>query len=103
MGRKLQAERKLLTAVKVKQATEPGKYYDENGLYLRIKPSGAKTWAQKIVIGGRQRELGLGSTTFVTLAEAREQARTNRMAARRGETRSLSVSAAMTFQPFPKL
>ena len=84
MGRKLQAERKLLTAVKVKQATEPGKYYDENGLYLRIKPSGAKTWAQKIVIGGRQRELGLGSTTFVTLAEAREQARTNRMAARQG-------------------
>jgi len=84
VGRKLQAERKLLTAVKVKQATEPGKYYDENGLYLRVKPSGAKTWAQKIVIGGRQRELGLGSTTLVTLAEAREKARTNRIAARDG-------------------
>ena len=84
MGRKLQAERKLLTAVKVKQTTAPGKYYDENGLYLRVKPSGAKTWAQKIVIGGKQRELGLGSTTLVTLAEAREKARTNRMAAREG-------------------
>jgi hypothetical protein len=84
MGRKLQTERKLLTAVKVKQVTEPGKYYDENGLYLRVKPSGAKTWAQKIVIGGRQRELGLGSTMLVTLAEAREKARTNRMAAREG-------------------
>ena len=55
MGRKPQAERRLLTAAKVKQATEPGKYYDENGLYLRIKPSGAKTWAQKIVIDGKQR------------------------------------------------
>ena len=84
MGRKLQAERKLLTAVKVKQTTAPGKYYDENGLYLRVKLSGAKTWAQKIVIGGRQRELGLGSTMLVTLAEAREKARTNRMAAREG-------------------
>lgn len=84
MGRKLQAERKLLTAVKVQQAKEPGKYYDENGLYLRVKLSGAKTWAQKIVIGGKQRELGLGSTKLVTLAEAREKARTNRMAAREG-------------------
>ena len=84
MGRKLQAERKLLTAAKVKQTTEPGKYYDENGLYLRIKPTGAKTWAQKIVIDGKQRELGLGSAALVTLAEAREMARIHRKAAREG-------------------
>jgi len=84
MGRKLQTERKLLTAAKVKQTKEPGKYYDENGLYLRIKASGAKTWAQKIVIGGRQRELGLGSATLVTLSEAREMARINRKVAREG-------------------
>jgi integrase len=84
MGRKLQAERKLLTAAKVKQTTEPGKYYDENGLYLRIKPTGAKTWAQKIVIGGKQRELGLGPAALVTLAEARELAWANRKVAREG-------------------
>lgn len=84
MGRKLQAERKLLTAAKVKQATEPGKYYDENGLYLRIKATGAKAWGQKIVIDGKQRELGLGSAALVTLAEAREMARTYRKAAREG-------------------
>lgn len=84
MGRKSQAERRLLTAAKVKQTTEPGKYYDENGLYLRIKPTGAKTWAQKIVIDGKQRELGLGSAALVTLAEARELARINRKTARAG-------------------
>ena len=84
MGRKPQAERRLLTAAKVKQATEPGKYYDENCLYLRIKPTGAKTWAQKIVIDGKQRELGLGSAALVTLGEARELARINRKAARAG-------------------
>jgi integrase len=84
MGRKLQAERKLLTAVKVKQTTAPGKYYDENGLYLRIKGTGAKTWAQKIVIDGKQRELGLGSASLVTLAEARELAKVHRKAAREG-------------------
>lgn len=84
MGRKLQTERKPLTAAKVKQAAEPGKYYDENGLYLRVKETGAKTWAQKIVIDGRQRELGLGSAALVTLAEARELARTYRKVARAG-------------------
>ncbi len=81
MGRKLQAERKLLTATKVKQTLAPGKYYDENGLFLRVKDSGAKTWAQKIVIGGRQRELGLGSADLVSLSEARELARRYRKAA----------------------
>lgn len=84
MGRKPQSERRLLTAALVKQAMKPGKYYDENGLYLRVKPTGAKTWAQKIVIDGKQRELGLGSATLVSLAEARELARINRKAARAG-------------------
>lgn len=84
MGRKLQAERKLLTAAKVKQVTEPGKYYDADGLYLRVKQTGAKSWSQKIVIGGKQRELGLGSAALVSLAEAREMARINRKAAREG-------------------
>lgn len=84
MGRKLQSERKLLTAAKVKQTTEPGKYYDENGLFLRIKATGAKAWVQKLVIDGKQRELGLGSAALVTLAEAREMARNYRKAAREG-------------------
>lgn len=84
MGRKLQTDRKLLTAAKVKQATTPGKYYDENGLFLRVKATGAKAWVQKIVIDGKQRELGLGSASLVTLAEAREMARDYRKAAREG-------------------
>jgi integrase len=84
MGRKLQSERKLLTAAKVKQTTEPGKYYDENGLFLRIKATGAKAWVQKLVIDGKQRELGLGSAALVSLGEARELARGYRKAAREG-------------------
>lgn len=84
MGRKLKSERKPLTAAKVKQATEPGKYYDENGLFLRVKATGAKAWVQKLVIDGRQRELGLGSAALVSLAEARELARGHRKAAREG-------------------
>ena len=35
-----------LTAIFVKKAKEPGKYGDGNGLFLHIKPSGAKHYRQ---------------------------------------------------------
>lgn len=87
MGRKPKSERETLDALKVRQLKEPGKYYDEHGLYLRVTashPKPRKNWIQRIVINGKQRELGLGSAALVTLAEAREMARTYRKAAREG-------------------
>ena len=84
MGRKRRADREELTPAKVKQTTEPGKYYDENGLFLRVKETGAKAWVQKIVINGKQRELGLGSASLVTLGEARKLAHDYRKVAREG-------------------
>lgn len=72
MGRKAHADRTALTAAFVKQKDlAAGKYYDKFGLYLRVKPTGAKTWAQKITINGKQRELGLGSALLVPLSDAR--------------------------------
>ena len=47
---------------------------DGGGLYLRVAPSGAKSWILRTVIKGRRCDLGLGSVTLVSLAEAREQA-----------------------------
>ena len=38
----------------------------------------------RLLVRGRRRELGLGSVALVSLAEAREQARTNRRLARAG-------------------
>ena len=73
-----------LTAAFVRTVTEPGKYYDEHGLYLRVEPSGSKRWVQRQTIGGRQREIGLGSAKLVTLAEARALAYENRRPARSG-------------------
>ncbi|MCL7404911.1 tyrosine-type recombinase/integrase [Paradonghicola geojensis] len=87
MGRKPKSKRETLDALKVRQLKEPGKYYDEHGLYLRVTashPRPRKNWVQRIVINGKQRELGLGSATLVTLAEAREMARNYRKAAREG-------------------
>lgn len=73
-----------LTAAKVRQVKEPGKYYDGNGLFLRVETSGSKRWVQRVTIKGKRREIGLGSGDLVTLAEAREAALEHRKVARSG-------------------
>ena len=75
---------KKLTALKVNQATKPGRYADGNGLYLVVEPSGAKRWLLRLVVNGRRRDMGLGSARLVPLAEARELALANRKLAREG-------------------
>ena len=74
---------KALSAAFIRSAS-PGRHADGNGLYLYVQPSGARSWIQRLVIRGRRRELGLGSVALVSLAEAREKARTNRKLAREG-------------------
>lgn len=73
-----------LSAAKVRQIREPGKYYDGNGLFLRVEPTGSRRWVQRLTIHGKQREIGLGSADLVTLAEARDAAMENRKLARAG-------------------
>ena len=73
-----------LTAAFCRHVAEAGRYCDGNGLYLQVDPSGARRWIQKLVIQGKSRVIGLGSFTFVTLAEARDLAYTNRKTARAG-------------------
>ena len=61
-----------------------GRYSDGNALYLQVKPSGARSWVQRLVIRGRRRELGLGGFPLVSLGEARALAFSNRKSARAG-------------------
>ena len=75
---------KALTAVTVRALNEPGFYADGNGLYLKVIDSGAKRWVQRLLIKGRRRDIGLGSASLVTLAEAREASLVNRKMARSG-------------------
>jgi integrase len=65
----------LLSTFRVKQLTEPGRYYDGSGLSLQIAPGGAKTWLFKYQRDGRERMMGLGPWPLVSLAEARERVR----------------------------
>ena len=74
---------KALSAAFVRSAP-PGRHCDGNGLYLFVKPSGARSWVQRLVIRGRRRDFGLGGVALVSLAEAREEARANRKLAREG-------------------
>lgn len=91
MGENFRAERaprapsKALTARAVESAKEPGKYFDGNGLYLRVDKTGLRYWVQRIVIRGKRREIGLGSPELVSLATARETARRNRQLAYEGQ------------------
>ena len=65
---------KPLTARLVETATTPGKYFDGHGLFLRVRPNGAKQWVQRITIRGKRSEIGLGSPPAVSLATARKLA-----------------------------
>ena len=63
----------------------PGRHTDGHGLQLLVKPSGTRSWVQRVKIKGALRiDMGLGSYPLVSLAEAREDAIENRKLARRG-------------------
>ena len=79
-----------------------GRYADGGGLYLFVKPTGAKTWMLRIQVDGKRRDIGLGSLDLssrsqvvpieipilsrkaLTLSEAREKAAILRAAAKAG-------------------
>ncbi len=94
-----------LTALAVKSA-KPGRHADGDGLYLLVKPSGAKAWLLRVQVDGRRRDIGLGTADtssrangkgeaspivipvlqrkILTLAEARDKAAMLRVAAKSG-------------------
>ena len=81
-----------LSARFVATVREPGRYGDgrgSGGLSLLVKRTArgglAKSWAQRIQVDGRARNLGLGVWPHVTLAEARRKCVLNLVACSRGE------------------
>lgn len=53
----------------------PGYHHDGGGLVLQVTVTGARTWLFRYDYRSKRREMGLGPTHTVTLAEAREAAR----------------------------
>ena len=69
-----------LTATKIKAFPYKGRYGDGDGLFLNVTATGTKSWVQRVVVHGRQRDIGLGGYPAVSLAEARQRCTDNRKA-----------------------
>lgn len=71
---------KELSALEVNRLTKAGYHFvgGVSGLALQVSPSGARSWILRATVGTRRRDIGLGGFPDVTLAGAREAARTAR-------------------------
>src|SRR5215472_14864917 len=63
-----------LTEAKIRTLTKIGLHHDGAGLYLQIKPGGARSWIYRFRLNGRTRDMGLGALADVSLVKAREKA-----------------------------
>lgn len=74
------------TAKGVQAEREPGLHKDgaQRGLYLRVSPTGTKSWIVRTMMHGKRRDMGLGSLEHVGLAEARSKAQAALAVARNG-------------------
>jgi integrase len=63
-----------LTEAKIRTLTKIGLHHDGAGLYLQIKPGGARSWIYRFRLSGRTRDMGLGALADVSLVKAREKA-----------------------------
>jgi integrase len=86
-----------------------GMYGDGGGLWLHVGPTLGSSWIYRFMLDGRAREMGLGPTHTIGLAEARDRAKAARLlvldgkdplAAREAERqqRRLEAARAMTFR-----
>ena len=73
-----------LTAAFVRSVTKAGRHGDGNTLFLRVTPTGTKSWIQRLTIEGKRHDIGLGTVPVIGLAEARERAFANRVAVAHG-------------------
>lgn len=110
------------------EKAKPGRHGDGQGLYLFVKPSGAKSWLLRVQQDGRRRDIGLGAADLsprspdqraslaeipvmqrrdLTLLEAREKAAELRKIARAGRDpiaeRDKDRRRAPTFRQAAKL
>lgn len=60
-----------LTALAVKNA-KPGRHGDGDGLYLLVKPSGARSWLLRVQQDGKRRDIGLGSVNLQPPAKRKD-------------------------------
>jgi hypothetical protein len=64
-----------LTILQIQRLTKPGLYADGGCLYLQVTGDGvqrlSRSWVYRFMLGGKRRQMGLGSVDLVSLSEAR--------------------------------
>ena len=55
----------------------PGKYFDADGLYSRVRESGRKHWEHRFRVDGKLRTMGFGPHLILSLEDARNRVRLN--------------------------
>ncbi len=63
-----------LKPIGIEKITEPGKYFDGDGLFLLVTEKGSKLWRLKYRIDGKEKLGALGTWPAVSLKEARLKA-----------------------------
>ena len=63
-----------LTALAVQKNQKPGYHGDGGGLWLKVTKTGSKSWIFRYTRDGKTKDMGLGPTITVSLAEARQKA-----------------------------
>ena len=85
-----------LTAMGVKNLTEPGRYSDGEGLILKLAAKGKGSWIVRIQANGKRRDIGLGTLADLPLGEAREAARALRKEMKAGKSQRQAVAIALS-------
>ncbi len=93
-----------LSARAVTTLSKPGRHSDGGGLYLVVDASGARRWLFLFRWEGKLKEMGLGGTSSVSLAEARQKAAEARKAVAQGvnpiEKRKAAAAPVLSFGAF---
>lgn len=63
-----------LTVKIANQLEKPGRYADGGGLYLHVRNGGSKQWLLRTTIRRKRTDIHIGSFTYISLAEARDEA-----------------------------
>lgn len=103
---------KKLNSNQVARIRKPGLHRIERSFFIKVRPGGSRQYVQRLIIGGKPRDIGLGGADVVTLDEARAAALQNRTLlaqginplAQKAETaKAVAVSVCPTFADLEKV
>ena len=86
-----------LTPLGVSKKQTPGHYGDGGGLWLQISKFKSKSWVFRYTLHGTRREMGLGPTHTVSLAEARQKAKECRLTLLDGKDPDIVLPAVISY------